>query len=531
MGKSYLLAGTALAVLAMSMPANAAERQKPSYNELLRRLEALEHRVNEQQRTIDQQQQAAPTAEGTQAQQNIADIRTRLSTLEQTAADTSWSFDNSRPTIKSGDGRFQMSVRGRFHVDAASYQQDHSPHVDATHNVPVAQRDFASGVIVRRAQFGVEGRAFKDFLYELRLDFGGSSSEGESSLVNLARVAYVGIPDWRLNAGIIEPVFTYGNSVSSNDITFIERADVVNIATGSFGGGDTRRGVEINYQHAGLFTPSDNLTFSVGYTGQTTQNNSAIPTDHGTDEGTQAIARATYRLWSDGTSNVQIGANAAEVLSITGTPLPGQARGFRLRDRPETREGLEGERLVDTGNIPATGASLWGLEAGANLENFYVAGEYYRFSVDRDTGCPLCTVHAADPNFSGWYVEGSWVITGEPKTYSASNTSNNYAVWGNPRVIQPFSLDGNSWGAWELTARYSSLDLNWHEGHLGSVAPVGGVRGGEEKIWTFGTNWYLNNNIRLMFNYLLIDVDRLDSTGAQQGQSVDAAVGRLQFAF
>ena len=123
------------------------------------------------------------------------------------------------------------------------------------------------------------------------------------------------------------------------------------------------------------------------------------------------------------------------------------------------------------------------------------------------------------------------MITGEPKTYSPSNPSNNYAVWGNPRVITPFSLDGNSWGAWEATARYSSLDLNFRPGRRLLPAPVGGIRGGEEKIWTVGVNWYLNNNIRMMFNYLMIDVNRLNSAGLQQGQNLDAAEARLQFAF
>ena len=533
MKTSVLLASTALALLAAAPPAEArAQRHKPSYDELLRRLETLEHRVDEQQRIIDQRQQAAPTPQGAQAQQNVADIRTRLTTLEQNAADTSWSFNNGRPTIKSGDGRFQMSVRGRFHVDAASYSQDHS--YPASHPVPQAQRDFASGVVVRRAQLGVEGRAFKDFWYEMRLDFGGSSSEGESSLVNLARVAYIGIPDWRINAGVIEPVFTYGNSVSSNEITFIERADVVNIATGAFGGGDTRRGIEVNFQRQGVFQPSDNVTFSVGYTGQTTQNNASIPTNHGTDEGTQVIGRGTYRLWSDGTSNIQIGANAAEITSLSGASFPGGQRNLQFRDRPETRVGLEGQRLVDTGAIPARGGWLWGLEAGANWENLYLAGEYYRFGVDRDTrlrpDCPAC-IAAPDPEFSGWYLEGSWVITGEAKSYSAANMANNYAVWGNPQVVKPFSFDGNSWGAWEAAVRYSSLDLDWHPGQRFLPAPVGGIRGGQEKIWTFGLNWYLNNNIRMMFNYLTINVDRLDSTGLPQGQNLNAADGRLQFAF
>jgi len=530
MGKTFLLAGAALAVLAIATPADAARRHKPTYDELVQRVERLERLLEQRPQTEAQAPQTAPEPA---PQPSLADLRTRVSTLEQNAADTSWSFDNGRPTIKSGDGRFQMALRGRFHVDAATYWQDHS--FPATHTVPAAQRDFASGAVVRRAQFGVEGRAFKDFWYELRLDFGGSSSEGESALVNLARVAYQGIPNWRINAGVIEPVFTYGNSVSSNDITFIERADVVNIATGSFGGGDTRRGVEVNYQKADLLRGGDNLTFSVGYTGQTTQNNVSAPgTNHGTDEGTQAIGRATYRFWSDGVSNIQVGVNAAEVLSLTGALTPGGAQNLQFRDRPETREGLEGQRLVDTGGIPATGGWLWGAEAGANWQNFYLAGEYYQFGVNRDTdlrtNCSTC-IHAPDPDFSGWYVEGSWVITGEPKTYSPSNPSNNYAVWGNPRVVTPFSLDGNSWGAWEATARYSSLDLNFRPGRRLLPAPLGGIRGGEEKIWTVGLNWYLNNNIRMMFNYLMIDVNRLDSLGFQQGQNLDAAVARLQFAF
>ena len=49
---------------------------------------------------------------------------TRLSTLEQNFNDTSWSFDNARPTVKSGDGRVTMSFRVRLQVDSANFMQD-----------------------------------------------------------------------------------------------------------------------------------------------------------------------------------------------------------------------------------------------------------------------------------------------------------------------------------------------------------------------------------------------------------------------
>src|ERR1700753_1594609 len=35
----------------------------------------------------------------------------RLSALEQNFNDTQWTFDNARPTVKSGDGRFPMAFR------------------------------------------------------------------------------------------------------------------------------------------------------------------------------------------------------------------------------------------------------------------------------------------------------------------------------------------------------------------------------------------------------------------------------------
>jgi phosphate-selective porin OprO/OprP len=502
------------------------------------RVKALEDKIN--QKTEDDQA-----------------VRTRLSTLEQQVADTVWTFDNARPQVQSADGRFLMAIRARIQFDTALFNQ--KSNIGSSN----AQfKDLASGSIVRRFYFGAEGRAFRDFWYEFRLDAGGANAEGSNAIVNLARVAYnygnLAYPTeshFRINAGVIQPLFTYGDSVSSSSTTFMERADVVNLAIAGYGADDHRRGIEFTFQQSDLFRPGDNLVASTAYTAGPTTAPAGAPTNT-TDEGTQIVGRVVYRLWSDGFSNVQLGGNFSHLINLTGAASPGGVRTIALQDRPELR--VDGNRLVSTAastllgnslvptNIPESDGGLWGLEGGGNFRNFFLYGEYMNFGVDRTVACPGCTpfggtagVNPGNPKFSGWYVEGTWILIGETKTYQPLATNNEMATFNNPRVVTPFDLDSGNWGAWEIAARYSDLDLNWHEGAIGQTtaqAPVGGVRGGDEKIWTFGLNWYLNNNVLMRFNYLIADVNKLgfvtvgSTTTLQQiGQRFTAFGARLQF--
>ncbi len=528
-------AATAAATTAATQAATAAATQVTQEN--TERLDKLEMRVDEAQ-------------EADQAR------AVRLSTIEQQFADTVWTFDNARPTVTSADQRFSMALRARIQFDTALFNQDSN--INAT-NAQI--KDLASGAIMRRFYFGAEGRAFRDFYYEFRLDIGGANAEGSNAIINLARVAYqfgnvayANEPHFRINAGVIQPMFTYGDGVSSASTTFMERADVVNTAISGYGGDDARRGVELNFQQADILRPGDNLVLATAFTGQRTTAPGASPTNT-TDEGTQIVGRAAYRLWSDGFSNFQIGGSASHILNLTGTATPGGARSIALQDRPEIR--VDGNRLVSTAgstaiasgnaaNIPMTGGGLWGLEGGGNWRNFFLYGEYMNFGVDRDVHCVGCTpvnglagVNPGDPRFHGWYVEGSWILTGETKTYSTVSVNNEMATFNNPRIITPFDPSSGNWGAWELAARYSDLDLNWHEGSAGqtlAASPVGGVRGGEEKIWTLGVNWYPNNNVLMRFNYLFVDVNKLGVIGSgpsatlqEVGQNFNAFGVRLQF--
>jgi phosphate-selective porin OprO/OprP len=511
-GKAILLTGASLlAVVTYSQAAMAdGSRMKPSY-------EALEDRIEDLEQRLDEKEQSDKAAK----------LRTRVSNLEERADAVQWSFENLRPTVKTGDNRFSMSIRGRFQVDWASYWQDDFAAV----GVPTAERDLSGGAVVRRARLGVEGKAWDDFWYELRFDFGGSGTEG-SGLLNIARVAYnFGDPDWRLNVGIMQPVFTYQNAVSSADLTFVERPSVVAIAVDEFGGDSARRALELTYQHTDLLWKGDNIVITGALSGQRVGQADTL------DETTNVLGRVAWRLWSDGVSNFQIGGSAAQVLDYQGGP----AVTARFRERPESRP--DGDiRLVDTsfagdGNaMRATGQWLYGFEAGLNLENFFIGGEYYTFGIDRDFTAP--TGSNDEPEFDGWYVESSYVLIGGPKSFATKSSSNNYAVWGQPRISRPFGW-GESIGALELAVRYSTVDLNFNEGVVGAATPDGGVRGGEQSIWTFGLNWYLNPNIRVILDYQDIEIEKIDdatpaagsSANGFAGQDLNAAIGRVQFTF
>jgi phosphate-selective porin OprO/OprP len=439
------------------------------------------------------------------------------------AGAATWTYDDWRPTLTSSGGEFTLSLRARLQLDGGLFAQD----ADVTTVTPsrdVQFKDLRSGLITRRAYLGFEGRALRDFWYEYRMDFGGSKLAIGNPILNLARIAYnigdfadPGISHLRINAGIIKPIFTYADSTPSSALTFLERANAVNVAASAYGGGAARFGAELSFQEQGIFAAGDNFMVSGAFTGQSPANNNTVFPSGTASDGRHILGRIAYRLWSDDVSSLQVGGSASRTLA---------AHALLLQDEPEIR--VDGNRLVSTGAIAAKGGSLWSLESAANFRSLYFTGEYYRFGIARDTNCAGCTL-AGDPEFSGWYVQASWIVTGETKIYQAYATNNDVASFGNPRIAP---LGQGNWGAFELAARYSDLDLDWQAGAAGTAcigSASGCVRGGEEKILTLGVNWYLSNNVRIMLDYMFMDVNRLNGAGQQIGQTIRAFGTRLQF--
>jgi len=470
--------------------------------------------------------QALEDAQSSAVDRASAD-RTRLSTLEQSYNSAVWAFDNGRATFASGDGRFSLAIRGRFQFDYAGFSQD------STHPAGFAgPTDLSSGAVVRRAYFGIEGKAYSDFSYELRFNAGGSDggsfgaagvpSGGEGDpLLNKAVISYTGIPNWHLNVGILEPVLMMEGTTSSANLMFMERPDFENMAADTFGAGDSRRGVEIGWAKTDAFWAGDNVTVTAAFTGSKT----GSAANHGSasglavpgsgDENSQVLGRVSDRIYSDGISNISLGASFGKVLNSGSNGNPnGGSQTINLRDRPEIR--VDGTRLIATGGIAAKTADMFAVDLQGNFENFYLGGEYAQFTLDRQcgavgaaAGCTTATTVADHPTFWGWAIEGSWILTGETKSYTPSALNNEVGGFQGPIPSRPFSMSGGSWGAWELVARYTDTNLNWNPGRAAIAGTqLAGVLGGEERIVSLGVNWYLNRNIRIMLDDNIVSVSK-----------------------
>jgi phosphate-selective porin OprO and OprP len=90
-------------------------------------------------------------------------------------------------------------------------------------------------------------------------------------------------------------------------------------------------------------------------------------------------------------------------------------------------------------------------------------------------------------------------------------------------IFRGLTPGGPDRGAWELAARYSTLDLE-----------DAGFQGGRQDNVTLGVNYYANANVRFMLNYILVDVSDSGATvdGIVVGdQSPNILIGRVQYHF
>jgi phosphate-selective porin OprO and OprP len=169
----------------------------------------------------------------------------------------------------------------------------------------------------------------------------------------------------------------------------------------------------------------------------------------------------------------------------------------RLRTRGNIRSGPPGVLnpiYADTGTMEASQQELIALENAAVVGPWTMQAEYVGTWVESAVQ-PFSPagdrVAHGTPFFHGGYVQLLYFLTGEHRAYNR-----HYAVFD--RVVpyeNAFLVDGDGrccagWGAWQIGARYSAMDLNDN-----------GINGGMLHAGTFTLNWWLNPNAHVQFNY------------------------------
>ena len=428
----------------------------------------------------------------------IADLKAAtaasLKDVRSVQSQTTVSVANGKPSISSGDGAFSANIHAVMQLDAAWYNQDSGL------GASVVGRDLNSGTNFRRARLGVDGKAFKNFDYGVLLDFGGAGTDGPGVLQEIY-LQYNYAP-FKVKVGAFAPNLGLEDAASTNGSLFPERPSGAEAAR-SLAGADKR--IALQGQAVG-----ERWLVSAAVTGAKAGDGATF------DEQLAYVGRVAFIPFKGYDWLTHVGVNAS-LVAQPAQVAAGGAYPITVQDRPELR--VDGTNLVTSGAIDSSGARHYGLELAAQKKNFLIQGEYFDIALDRRNK----PANITDPKFSGWYVEGGWVLTGEQRKYNAANFA-----FDAPAIDNPFDPKAGKWGAWELAARYSVLDLNYHE-----YAPVAAdrVRGGLQEIATFGVNWFPNSVTKFSLDYLDVDVDRRDASGVQIGQSYKAVNLRSQYAF
>jgi phosphate-selective porin OprO and OprP len=437
---------------------------------------------------------------------------------------------NNRPTICTADDQNCVSITSRIHFDVGGY--DYHPNSAAT-----SPQKLDDGENLRRARIGILGKFFGDWNYALVYDFGGSSDGFDSTAstgaaagvggttvgflpggavsgVENAYLSYTGFRPFggklAIEGGIMDLPYTLDEATSSNDMPFMERASsgiiAQNIAAGDF------------RSTAGARWYDDRFWAGAYVTGPATGaiHSASSLNPNGTTEQVGAMARAAGQLVSGNDYSFHLGGEGEWLIRAPRDEITG-AQTLILSDRPELR--IDPTSLISTGALAGvSGAQVYSGEVAGTYGPLFFQGEYFWYNVDRGNNIiPLPSV-----KFDGGYAEVAYALTGETRKYNPGAAS-----YGGIIPANPWSSTENGWGAWEIAGRVSTMNLN------DQLATANGVAGGRQTVYTMALNWYVNRNVRFMFDYLHGDIAKQISptNSGDAGAKFDAFAMRTQVAF
>jgi phosphate-selective porin OprO/OprP len=395
-------------------------------------------------------------------------------------------LDSKGLNFKSSDGAFTANIGGRIHADYG-FVDDEFFGPDATG----IGSEFGDGAFFRRARIGMEGTMFTDWFYGLEINYSGGAVDSNSGFTD-AVIGYQGFDNTKITLGRHKMPAGLEELTSSNRISTMERSGATNtFALSRFNG-------------LSVSTKGTNWTATAGTwmgEGEGDRDNSGKDSDWG------YAGRATFAPIQEKDSVVHLGASYSHLEYEE--DFTGGANDLRVRQRAGNR--FVDSRPVDVTYAGTEDANTYGLEAATIQGPFSLQGEYFHRTLNRDG--------FKDADVDGWYVLGTFTLTGETRGYRD----------GVMRTISPKNPVGKGgFGAWELVARYDELDLF----DSSAYADNGGLTtnlGTESEIWTIGVNWYVNDNIRFMANY--VDADIKSDAGNDAEGDIKVFMLRGQVAF
>ena len=408
-------------------------------DELLQRIEELSQKVLVLERKLEVQDEAAKTA---------------VTTAPVVKASPR-GF-----SIASADSQNQLKLRGTVHIDGRFFQNED----------PESLRDTWQTTRVRPI---VEGTLGGIYDFKIMPDFGQGRSVIQDAYVT-ARFK----PAFQVTAGKFKSPVGLERLQSANDIRMVARGFPTQLAPNRDLGLQVAGGLwgeRLNYQVAYLNGSNDggsSETFAdVDLNDDKEYAARVFALPFGESEN---FALRGLGLGIAGTYTSQTGTTAQPLLPVFRTPAQSTFFRYRTGTTPTLADG-ERTRLAP--------------QLYYYVGRFGLLGEYTTVSQDvsRTTTAGR---REGSLDTTSWQLQASWFLTGEEESFRGFKPNN------------VFSLANDTWGAFELVARYQELDPD-DDAFVGGAAsfadPANAAR--EATAYGVGLNWYLSENLKWILNY------------------------------
>jgi phosphate-selective porin OprO/OprP len=439
--------------------------------------------------------------------------------------------------VESEDHAYSFRIGGRIYVDGGLSSQP--------------ERGVFGLANISQARLQVEGKAARIWQYKFQYDFAGSNTNtvgaigGIRDAYLLLKTPLLATPYTKdpvaIQVGNFYEPFGLERTQSKNYVDFIERS----LAGDTFGpsrhiGVAALAHGENWSAKGGVFStsPEDKAQTPAAANGTPWWVNKAAGwTSTGGAQYFDVTGRITYapiyeqdRLLHVGLSgryhrpNSSTAANDDRVLALgANTNSESNVLKENLLGTPDLSCGTT---ALNLGAVASAGRCVrdvlaYGAEFSGAYGPFAVQAEYNGAHYNRDNQSILLASATGNfapggssLNFDGYYVYGTWFLTGESRAAAYQVDDSNPGNFRQIKINDPFSAGG--YGAWELGARFSAVNLNNGPfqgsayANLLAFAPNArtrtyvanaGVLGGRQEDVTVGVNWYPDTGVRVMANW------------------------------
>lgn len=327
---------------------------------------------------------------------------------------------------------------------------------------------------IRRARFAVKAQINKDWYGEVDMDMANGVFELKDAIIR-----YIGLENWQFQMGSFKEIFSLQRNNSSRYLQFIERPMVCSALAPS-----RHLGLNANYYNKGVF-------LNLGIMGQEIEGEETrsfveeSSKAKGPDNGLTYTFKAVYQPgWNKTDWGMHIGAAASYRNPKTSDETFG-----KMRYSTRNSTSINRKKYIDTGDFDFDHyirytAELAGYWKGFRGEAVYMGNTTY------------LPDNAGTKMFSGWYVQGGYLLFGGQQRYDGAGAKFT-------RVKR-----GQKWGDVELCGRVEFIDLNADKA---LAADDQKIMGGSAMAYALGLNYYINDHVKIQLNYQYNDNDRFAS--------------------